>query len=434
MTFRFNRAFLLLLLLPLSARAQEVLTLQDAITKALQQNYDIRISSVVAQQAAANNTLGNAGLLPNVNGTAGTSYSTLNTRQQFVDGRENNRTGAQTLAYNSGINADYTVFAGGRAFLIKRQLEKGEEIGEAQLKAQLQTSVSQVIQAYAQVVLNQQQQIATDTAIALSKVRMDLSRAKWEIGTSAKVDYLQAQVDYNASRSTRLTLEAALATARANLNTLMGEEPGQAYLVQDSLPLDMALRPTDKENLKSRNLLLDVARRSAETARIETRIARTYRMPSVTASAGYGYNRSRSDAGLLLFNQGFGPTGNLNLNLPIFQGGNIRRQIRIANLQEEVENLAYERLSAQLTNEYEGLWQGYQSAVSDYRLARESIVAAKENLDIQKARFRVGIATTLEIREAENGYVQALDRLNDAAYNVKVNETRVLELESRLVQ
>jgi len=46
----------------------------------------------------------------------------------------------------------------------------------------------------------------------------------------------------------------------------------------------------------------------------------------------------------------------------------------------------------------------------------------------------VGIATTLEARQAENDYVTALERLYTAAYNLKVTETIVLELENQLVK
>jgi outer membrane protein TolC len=73
-------------------------------------------------------------------------------------------------------------------------------------------------------------------------------------------------------------------------------------------------------------------------------------------------------------------------------------------------------------------------SVDAYRLERQSIIYARENMNIQRARFRVGIATTLETREAENGYVQALTRLNTAAYTLKVNETIVRELENQLVR
>ena len=87
-----------------------------------------------------------------------------------------------------------------------------------------------------------------------------------------------------------------------------------------------------------------------------------------------------------------------------------------------------------LSRQYRTAWTAYQNAVAIYRLEEENQVYAKENLDIQQARFRVGIASSLEIREAENSYVSTLARLNGAAYNVKLNETRVLEIEARLAR
>jgi len=46
----------------------------------------------------------------------------------------------------------------------------------------------------------------------------------------------------------------------------------------------------------------------------------------------------------------------------------------------------------------------------------------------------LGVGTTLEARQAENDYVAALETLYTAAYNLKVNETIVLELENQLVK
>jgi outer membrane protein TolC len=66
-------------------------------------------------------------------------------------------------------------------------------------------------------------------------------------------------------------------------------------------------------------------------------------------------------------------------------------------------------------------------------LANEDMKFARENLDVQLARFRVGAGTTLESREAENAFVQSLIRLYAAEFNVKVYETQVLELENKLL-
>ena len=434
MSQKLKQLLFLLCLVPVAARAQEALSLDSAIAKALQYNYDIRIADISNQQSVANNTLGNSGFLPSVNGTAGGTTASNNTYLQYTDGTTVNRTGALNYGYSAGLNITWTVFAAGRAYLVKKQLTALQRVTEAQLKAQVQATVSQVIQAYALTVYNQQQITALDTSIELARARMELSQAKFEIGTSAKVDYLQGRVDFNASRSQLLTQNASFEQARASLNALMGEDEERTYAVADSLILNLTLEPTDKQQLRTANPTLAAARFNADVSKLDAKIARTYYYPSLGVNGGYAYNYTHSQAGQFNFNRGFGPTGGATLNIPIYQAGNIRRQVKVASLQALSDELAYARQNTQLGRDYRTAWSAYQNAVDAYKLEEESISYARENLDIQKARFRVGIATSIELREAENSYVQALARKNNAAYNVKVNETRVLELESRLAQ
>jgi outer membrane protein TolC len=431
------RTFLLLLIATLSVPAvyaQEFLSLDSAIAKALAQNYDVRIADVTSQVAAENRTLGNAGLLPTISATGNINQGITNTRLVRAEGTVVERRGAATQSYSGGLNGTYTVFAAGRAFLIYRQLGRQQAFAEAQLRAQIQSTVSTVIQAYAGVVNDQRQIVALDTAIALARARMELSRSKYEIGTSAKVDYLQARVDFNAARSQRLAREAQRATSQATLNEAMGEDAERSYRVADSLALNLALTPSDSTLLKSRSPVLDAQRINAEIANLDRRIARTFYFPSLDVNAGYGYNRTASDVGLTLSNRSLGPNVGLGINVPIFQGGNVRRQVRVANLNALSAELQYNRQERALSRQYRSAWAGYQSAVATYRLEEENRGYAQENLYIQQARFRVGLATSLEIREAENSYIATLARLYAAAFNVKVNETRVLEIEARLAE
>ena len=414
------------------AGAQEYLSLDSAIARALANNYDVRIADVTAQVAATNNGIGNAGLLPTVSGTGNINQGISNTRLVRTEGTVTERAGAKTLNYSAGLTASYTVFAAGRAFLIYKQLGRQQAFAEAQLRVQIQTTVSAVIQAYAAAVNDQRQMVAIDTAIGLARARMDLSKAKYDIGTSAKVDYLQARVDFNAARSRRLAQEASLAASLATLNEAMGEDAEQRYQVQDSLALDLRLSPADSSLLAGRSPLLDAQRINVEIARLDKRIARTFYYPSLDVTAGYGYSRTTSDASLLLSNRSIGPNVGLGINVPIFQGGNVRRQVRVASLNELSAELQYNRQERAISRQYRSAWAAYRSAVATYLLEEENRGYAKENLDIQQARFRVGIATSLEIREAENSYVETLARLYAAAYNVKTNETRVLEIEARL--
>jgi outer membrane protein TolC len=197
--------------------------------------------------------------------------------------------------------------------------------------------------------------------------------------------------------------------------------------------LNTHLQPLDKERLRDVNLSLAAFRRSADIAHINEDIARSFRLPTVSLNGGYVYNRSTSATGFTLFTQSYGANGSINLSVPVFQGGNIRRQAKVASLQAIREELIYDRQHTVLGRQYRTAWRNYSLAVAAYNLASENLQYAKENLDVQLARFRVGVGTTLESREAENAYVQALIRLYTAQFNVKTNETLVLELENRLV-
>jgi len=424
-----------MLLLGVNAvQAQERLTLQDAIAKALEYNFDIRIARVDASRAAANNTAGNAGMLPNINATGGFTAGSANTHTEFIDGRVQDVTNAASFSYNGAVNLNWTLFDGGRMFLLKNQLNKLEEMGSVQLKAQIQSTISQVIQAYAQVVLQKQQGVAIDTGLSLAKVRMAISRVKFETGSSAKVDYLQARVDYNTRRSDSLAQQSGLTAAFANLNALMGVDAENIYTVDDSLRTDLALQPADKARLEHVNLSIDLARRNAEVSKLNERIARTYYLPQLDARGAYTYTRTKSEAGFSVFNRSYGPTGGLNLNIPIFQGGNIRREVKLASLQAMRDQLLYDKQNTETGRQYRTVWRNYEVAVAAYRLEQENLGYAQENMNIQRARFRVGIATTIETREAESSYVDALVRFYQSVYNLKVSETQVLELENRLVK
>jgi len=414
--------------------AQERLTLQDAINRSLQYNFDVRVADAAAKQAVANNTIGNAGMLPNI-GVGGTlSGSDYNTHNKLTSGGVQDNPSAETYNYSLGATLGWTLFDGGRMFIVKKQLDIQELIGSEQFRLQLQSTVSRTIQVYAQAVWQQQQLIAVDTALALSKLRMDLSRLKFETGASPKTDLLQAIVDHNARRADSLTQEANVTQSFDSLNVLMGTDLNDAYMLDDKLELNTGLQPMDKQLLQDANLSISVYKHSADVSKLNEDVARSYRLPNLSLNGGYYYNYTRSATGFLLSGRSYGPSGTASLNIPIFNGGNINRQVKVAALQTMRDQLLYEKQQTIINNHYRTAWRNYEVAVAAYKLQYDNIKYAKENVDVQEARFRLGVGTTLEAREAENSYIQALIALYTAAYNLKVNETQVLELENKLVK
>ncbi|RZK88194.1 MAG: TolC family protein, partial [Pedobacter sp.] len=79
---------ILFLCLSISGFAQEKLSLREAITIALQNNYDIKISKNEIKIAQNNANIGNAGMLPTIEGVYSNGGSIQNTRQTPVTGED----------------------------------------------------------------------------------------------------------------------------------------------------------------------------------------------------------------------------------------------------------------------------------------------------------------------------------------------------------
>lgn len=434
MTSLKNRYLLVFLLFTAAgSNAQTRLTLHDAVERTLKNNYDIRIAENSREQATTNNTLGNAGFFPTINAGISASESRTNVRSDLANGSQQNNPKAVNTNVNPAVTVNWTLFDGGRMFVVRKQLSAIEKLSSMQLKLQIQATVSRTIQMYAQLVLLQRQMMAIDTALHLARARMDLSQMKYQSGAGAKIDYLQAKVDYNSRRADSLSFISGYAQACDSMGVLMGEQEGWWYRVDDSLTLNISLPETNTSSLPDINLSLAVFKQNKTIADMSADIAKTSTLPTLSLSGAYLYNRSTNATGFVLFNRNYGGNGTISLGMPVFQGGNIRRQVKVASLQAIREELQYERQNTVIMRQHRTAWRNYKIAIQSWRLATEDMKFARENLDVQLARFKVGVGTTLESREAENAFVQTLIRLYSSEYNVKLFETQVLELENKLL-
>src|SRR4030095_5457379 len=68
----------------------------------------------------------------------------------------------------------------------------------------------------------------------LSNERLRLAQYKFEIGSGAKPDVLQAQIDLNGQRSVYLTQQANINKVKDQLNQLLNVPPGTDFTVADT--------------------------------------------------------------------------------------------------------------------------------------------------------------------------------------------------------
>jgi outer membrane protein TolC len=147
--------------------AQQVLTLEEAVAVALENNYDIRIAANNLAIDEKNVSPANAGMLPSVTGFFSSDNSIENTSQTQSDGTVIDREGLQNFGLNYGVLLNWTIFDGFGMFARHNQLQEVEKLGTAEMQQTIFMKVREVLTAYYALAQQQQQLHALDTAIRI---------------------------------------------------------------------------------------------------------------------------------------------------------------------------------------------------------------------------------------------------------------------------
>lgn len=427
-----SRLIILLVLCGVVSMAQGVLTPEQAIEIALKNNYDILLAKNDAEIAARNNTPGNAGMLPRVDAYVTDNFTLNNLNQKLTTGTEIKRNNADGNTVGASVALNWTLFDGLRMFATKGRLNKLEEIGELQYKDQIQTAVADVLNSYYGIVGAKQQLVAIQEAISISEERVKLADMKFQVGTAGKTDLLQAKVDLNAQKSNAINQRKVIAQRKAALNAILSRPAETDFDVLDTIPFNSNLGLT--ADLDSKNFQLQAAMKNVDVAKYQKKEAFSFLLPDLTGTVGYGYTRAQNSAGFSLFNQSYGLNAGFTLHIPLFNGLNTLREVKIASINIQNSQFNLERARFQVKLSYYNALRDYQDAKEILVLEEENIQLADENQKIALERFRLGQSTAIELREAQISYVEAKTRLVNARYGAKIAENELLRLQGELVK
>ncbi|CAH0226305.1 Toluene efflux pump outer membrane protein TtgC [Pedobacter sp. Bi27] len=427
------KIFTLLLSLSLSGFAQEQLSLQEAITIALQNNYDIKINKNQVDIAKNNANIGNAGMLPNLTGSYTNGGSIQNTRQTPATGPDRVITGAKSTNNSYGADLNWTIFDGFSMFANYDRLKELQKQGELNARLTILTTVADVITAYYDIVRQQQLVIAADSAMDVSVLRTNIAKTKLQLGRGSKLDVLTAQVDYNTDTSNYLQTKNALQVAKVRLNQLMVRDIGTSFSVVNNIDVDKGIlfskmaEMAEQQNPNVQNAFIN-----QRIASLTLKSVRGARYPSISLNSGYSRANSTSPTG---FNQKFAANGltyGVTASLNLFNGFLQRQQERNAKIEidNSILNLNKTKLdvNAQLLTAY----QNYSTYLDLIKLEQRNVDIAKENLDITLAKYRLGSIAPLELREAQRNAIDAQNRFIEMQYQAKIAETTLKEISGNI--
>ena len=428
---------IIFLLVSVNVHSQRVLTIEEAIGTALKNNYDILLVKNDARSSALDFSYAYAAFLPQLNGTAGKVWNDNNQKQNFIDGRKRSAN-VNSSNVSATVNLDWTLFDGLKMFATRNRFEQLKELGEANVKVQVVNSVAAVINNYYNIVRQKQQLRAIDTLMSINEERVKLADKKISVGMGSKPELLQARVDLNAQRAARLLQETLIAQLREQLNQLSGIPVQTEYDVSDSIPINLGIEYNYISNdIEKTNPGLLASQKTIDIAKLALKERRAELFPILQFNSAYNFGRT-SNASVV--NPEFQPIFSLNkgfnygftATIPILNGFNTRRLIKQAGLDLEYNQLAYTTQKSRIELGVSNSYKDYQYQKKALLLEEENISLARENVFIALERFRQGVSTYLELREAQISLETAYNRLIAARYNTKLAETELLRLKGTL--
>jgi outer membrane protein TolC len=417
----------------LFAQSEEALDLEKAIQLGLENNFQIKIAIETITIRKGEERIGKGDLfMPRVDATYLRSYSKEDVEQRFRNEPEPRQIdGAKTDNENFSLAAIYGFRP--ESFVVIKRLGQLTEISELESKVVVENTVAGISSAYYRLVLELQRYEVLQNTIAFSQSRLDIAQAQYELGGAGKRDFLTAKVDYNSDLTLLLTQEQVIQNARVNLNELMALQPDQKFTVKDTILIGEPLLLLELEEnalMENKNLLL--AQRAENVAFLQMKELQASRLPILNLNGNYVNNTFSSDAGFLLQNQRQGFNGGGNITINLFSGLTLRRRIQNARLQERLQGYATEQFEIQLRSDIHRSHNTYVNNKSLLEVEKKNYQVAKESTEIALERFRLGISSYLEFRDAQVNLLTAQNRLITSIFNIKEQEIELRRLTGKI--
>ena len=413
--------------------AQEILTIEDAVKIALENNYDIRIAANNSRIDSLNVSLANAGILPQVDAVLTNNNGLLDTKQTQSDGSIREKNNAKNMNLSYGVALNWTVFDGFKMFAKHEQLKQIKELGDTELQFTILNKVGDVLETYYQIVQQQQQLKVLDSTLIISKLRLDLATNRYTIGKASKLEVLNAEVDFNTDNTNLLRQREVYANTKTSLNELLARDVTSDFIVSEEVLIDKSLQYADLKTLVAKqNPQLQIQLLNKRIAELSLKQVRGDRYPNIALSSGYNFTKSESDLGFASQTTGQGLVYGVNARMNIFNGSLQNRNEKIAKVNVENAGISLQRQQTQLDSQLLSAYTTYLTNIQLSELEDKNEKIAEQNLNITLEKFKIGTITTVEFRTAQLNYVNATFRNTSAQFQAKLSEIALKELAGNL--
>ncbi|GAO30502.1 TolC family protein [Geofilum rubicundum] len=406
-------------------------TLDQLISEALKNNYDIRVSHTDLDISELRNTIGNAGMLPSLTWESSFNNS-LNTRYDNED---------PTGLLQNGVRLNWVLFHGFSAHVRKDRLETLEALSGGNLALVVENTIQAVVLAYYRALFEEEQRSLLREVMQLSEDRLQYVEDGVSLGTTSSYDALQARSAWLTDKAALLEQEVAVLTSVRELKYLTGMQENTDLSIsgdlsfqasQFSLDQLLGLIETNNQNIRNQYLNLSLL----EKQRV---LEQRSRYPRLSTNAGATQN-NHPDA----FNPGNDLPGatdgylsyyaNFSLSFTLFDGDRVNRNIQIARMEEAIGQTNLEEMKHRLQNRLLNLYDTYQVNRELVEVGKENMETNRVNMQLSEERFKAGAINSFNFRDVQLSYLQTSLNYYRSIINLVSTHTDLVRITGGIIE
>lgn len=323
------------------------------------------------------------------------------------------------------------------------------QLSDLQLINARQVLMTNVAQAYFDVLYAEDTLLATQMTKSAFEKQMTQANAAFKVGTVTIADVNDALSGYDSAAAQEIQDTNNLIYKKNQFRNLTGVDPEQIQPLQEQINLQLPTPQSDNlwsKLAESGNVNVLIANKQVDMAKQDISTARAGHYPTVSLQAQYQYqgtgsldSTNASDTQSQAFNYPGGPlssygTGSigLQLSIPIFAGGGINAQTRQAsdNYDAAIQQaVSVDRQTNQNTrNAYWSVYNG----VSIVNAQKSSLLSAKTKLNSDTLGYQVGVRNSVDLVQSQKNYYQTFQTYQQSRYQYLMSQVELQYLSGRI--
>ncbi len=422
-----------------TVHGQGSLSLEQAIVAGLKNNYQIQISKLETAIAENNNSWGQAGAFPTISLNA----QSINNSKEYLAGSDQGSPSSerinetQILVAGASIDLNWVVFNGFRIRTTKAQFADMQDQSEGNAAILVENTLQSIILAYQLALLQQETLHVLKEVMALSADRYAYVLAKKEFGSAVTFDVLQAENNYLADSANVLRQQINFQNSIRNLNLILSQSIDTSYTLssgflqvdQDFVLSDLLAKlESNNKTLKNQYIYQEILKKNVQLSQ-----SKLYPMITISAGVGQDWTGNYSDYSQGTWSDRYGYNVNLVLSWTLSNGGNVRRAIKNARIEEEIGSLQIEQMKLSLYNQMFSVLADFTIKKQLKNVAEKGVRSARLNLEIAEDKYKNGSINSFNYRDIQLVYQNASSDLLQANYNLIESYTELLRLTGGII-